>query len=134
MTSTTKLGWPPTLKADDFWLSNNKQDLSQRPANDLPLPWSGEMVDLRKKNAAKRKALAAQEAVDLPVQIESAEDSDDKAAYEVSQLPNNVNTAPQFIPMDTLKDFCNQANKSKPKKTSARTNSEAPDNPFSVPK
>ena len=79
------------------------------------------MVDLRKKNAAKLKAslAAEEEAVELTDQIED-EDSDDIAADEVSvrELPNDPwkkmtgtgsNTAPQFIPVETMKEVVNQA-------------------------
>lgn len=56
------------------------------------MPWSGEMENLRKKNAAaKLKASLAEEVVDLSGQIEDDEDSDDIAADEVSvrELPND---------------------------------------------
>lgn len=109
------------------------------------MPWSGEMENLRKKNAAaKLKASLAEEVVDLSGQIEDDEDSDDIAADEVSvrELPNdpwkkqtNSATAPQFIPVETMKEVVNQAAKgNKPsKKTSNDTNSD-PTNPYFVPK
>ena len=96
MTSSNKLGWPTSateLKPEDYWIMSKKDDQSSEPSDKpIPMPWSGEMENLRKKNAAaKLKASLAEEVVDLSGQIEDDEDSDDIAADEVSvrELPND---------------------------------------------